>query len=86
VAVLADADRAACMADMMRDLSAERESIGAITKADLRAALNAIDDYMNTNAATMNLAIPQPARAQLTTAQKARLYTAVIRYRWIKGA
>jgi hypothetical protein len=58
----------------------------AVTKADLRAAVDALDDFLNTNAAAINTAIPQPARGALTTTQKAKLLMFVIRQRYVKGA
>lgn len=73
MAVLADAERAAVQALWMR-LNAE--SCG-ITKADLRAAVDALDAFLDTNAATINSAIPQPARGALSSAQKARLLSLV---------
>lgn len=45
-----------------------------ITKDDLRAAINATDDWIDANAAAYNAAIPQPARAQLTSDQKTLLF------------
>jgi len=67
---------------------ADRETgvFGAVTKSDIRAAVNAIDDYLVSNAAAINTAIPQPARGQLTTSQKALLLTYVIRRRYLSGA
>ena len=47
---------------------------------------NALDDFLVTNAAAINSAIPLPARTSLTTAQKARLLRWVVTYRFIKGA
>lgn len=85
MAVLSDQQRAELVADYQRDCSRDRESFGALTKAELRAAADAIDIYLNTNAAAINSAIPQPARGVLTTAQKARLLTAVVRKRYITG-
>ena len=85
MAVLPDADRAAVWADFMRDLSSEREAC-AVIKPDLRAAVDAIDAWLNTNASSLNTAIPQPARANLTTPQKARLLMAVVRKRYLTGA
>ena len=58
----------------------------AVNKTDLRAAFNALDTFFHSNAATINAAIPQPARSNLTTEQKARLLMAVIRKRYIAGA
>jgi len=74
MAVLLDDDRKEVWANWMRE---NNESI-SITKVDLRAAINAIDDWVNTNAAAFNTAIPQPARGVLSARQKARLLTAVV--------
>lgn len=49
-----------------------RENYG-LTKADLLAAVDGLDDYFDTNATAINTAIPQPARGALTTQQKALL-------------
>jgi hypothetical protein len=83
MAVLSDNDRAALWADFMRNFPAG-ESCG-ITKAELRAAVNGLDDYINTNAGAINSAIPQPARGALTTAQKARLLQYVVAKRYLSG-
>jgi molybdopterin-guanine dinucleotide biosynthesis protein len=80
MAVLADNERLALWADLMREMSAAGEAV-SITKADLRAALNAADAWADSNAASYNTAIPQPARGALTARQKARLLTYVIRRR-----
>ena len=73
MAVLPDVDRALISAQWMR---ANTEDCG-ITKVDLRAAVDALDSFLDTNAAAINSAIPQPARGSLTTAQKARLLALV---------
>lgn len=85
MAVLPDADRFATWADLMADMSRDRDPV-AITKADLRAAVDAIDGFLNTNATAINNALPTAAKNGLTTAQKARLLNAVIRRRYITGA
>lgn len=85
MAVLSDTDRAALWAELMRELSADGESI-SITKADLRAAVNAVDAFLSDNASAINSAIPQLARSSLTTAQKARLLMFVVRWRYLSGA
>lgn len=85
MAVLPDADRAGVWAEFMQRLSREAQGI-AITKADLRAAVNALDDFLNTNAAAINTAIPQPARGSLTVAQKALLLMYVVARRYLAGA
>lgn len=85
MAVLPDSDRTAIHAAVMREISKVGESLG-LSKADLRAAINAMDAWANDNAAAFNASIPQPARGALTTAQKARLFSAVIRRRYEVGS
>jgi len=85
MAVLPDADRMEVWAQMMRETSRSGEPL-AVLKADLRAAVNALDGFLNTNAAAINSAIPLPARTALTTPQKARLLMFVIEQRYVKGA
>lgn len=81
MAVLDNATRQALWADLMRDLSDAREGVG-VTKADLRAALNAVDDWVEANSGSFNTAIPQPARSALTARQKAQLLMFVVRRRF----
>jgi hypothetical protein len=73
MAVLSDALRRELWAEFMQ---VNREALG-ITKADLRAAVDAIDTWLDSNAAALNTAIPQPARGALAAAQKARLLALV---------
>lgn len=84
MAVLPDGERAEVCADFQRDKSSLREVVAGVTKADLRAAVNAIDAWLDANAASLNSAIPQPARGALTTQQKLDLILRVLRRR-VKG-
>lgn len=81
MAVLSDPDRAALTAEWQRDPAFRSESC-SITKADLRAAINGLDAYLDSNAIAINNAIPQPARGALTQKQKARLLIYVVRRRY----
>lgn len=54
-----------------------------ITKPELRAAINALDTWLNDNAAAANAALPQPARGALTVEQKAALLSYVIARRYL---
>lgn len=83
MAVLTVQQRIDCAADWQRNF-ALGETI-AVTKVDLKAALDGVDDWVNANAASLNAAIPQPARANLTAAQKARLLVWVVRKRFETG-
>lgn len=82
MAVLSDADRDAVNADFMRTLSPNSETIFGLSKTELRAAVNAADQWADDNAASFNTAIPQPARNALTAKQKARLLVWVVEKRW----
>lgn len=79
MAVLNDETRAAIWAEFQR---ANREQTGALTKADLRAAVNAIDDWIEANASAFNQAIPQPARSALSLKQKAMIFWYCTTRRW----
>jgi hypothetical protein len=69
VAVLPDLDRARIWAWFMR-----RNTDGsAYTKADLRAAVDATDAWIESNAAAFNTALPQPFRGAATAQQKTDL-------------
>jgi hypothetical protein len=82
MAVLSESDRAALWAAWMRENS---ESCG-ITKADLRAAVDAADAWVDANAASFNSALPLPARTTLSSAQKARMLALIVRRRFDVGA
>jgi hypothetical protein len=81
VAVLSDTDRVSVWASLMRAVSDARESV-ALTKIELRAAIDATDDWVNTNAASFNSALPAAARSSLTARQKAWLLVAIITRRF----
>jgi hypothetical protein len=74
MAVLDETTRAGIWADVMRS----DDCPGNITKADLRAAVDATDAWCDANAASFNSAIPQPARGALTAKQKAALLMYVV--------
>jgi hypothetical protein len=49
-----------------------------ITKAELKAASDAIDDWVDANSSGFNTAIPQPARSALSARQKAAIFVRVL--------
>lgn len=71
MAVLDETNRARVCAQMMRQV--ELGSLTGITKTDLRAAVDGVDSWIDTNAAGYNSALPQPARGALTAQQKTLL-------------
>lgn len=82
MAALSDQDRHELHAELMRGIITN----GGLTKAQLRAAVDGIDGYIDANVVAMNAAIPQPARGVLTTAEKARLFALVALRRYERGA
>lgn len=86
MAVLTNNARRELWRSYMQEMSAQQQAVGPITKADLRAAVDALDDFLNTNASAINQAIPQPARSALTVPQKARLLVYVVERRFSEGA
>jgi CBS-domain-containing membrane protein len=46
----------------------------AFDKNDLRAAIDATDDWIDANQASFNAALPQPFRSQATAEQKTLLF------------
>lgn len=86
MAIMSDPDRVAVHKEMMADLSRDRTTVpSAIKKADIRAAVDAADQWASDNAASFNTALPVAFRNNATAAQKAMLLEYVIRKRYILG-
>lgn len=82
MAVLTDQQRADGVATLQRSDSFRSTIWSGVTKADLAAAFNALDSFMDANASAINQAIPLPARTALSTAQKALILTWVVQKRF----
>jgi len=80
MAVLPDAQRKAARSLFVYGPGATHEI--DLSKMDLRAAIDATDEWINDNSASFNTALPEPAKSNLTAAQKARLLMVVIQKRW----
>lgn len=78
MAALTSNDRADVHARWMR----EDGHAQGITKAEGRAAVDAIDQWVEDNTTSFNNAIPLPARTALTAKQKARLLLRVVERRF----
>jgi len=72
VTVLDATNRLRTAAQAMR--GATFGAFAGMTKADVRAAVNACDDFIDTNAAAFNTALPTAARTNLTAQQKLLLF------------
>jgi hypothetical protein len=47
---------------------------GGVTKSDVQAAVDATDSWIDSNAASFNAALPDPAKSVLSGAQKTLLF------------
>lgn len=73
MAALPDADRIEINAKLQRLAQWAAIACG-ITKADLKAAVDATDDWIDANAGSYNSALPLPARTSLNSTQKTLLF------------
>jgi hypothetical protein len=85
MAVLTNEQRQELWATYMSSVSGDGEAVGAFNKNELRTALDAVDDWVNTNQASFNAALPEPFQSEATASQKARLLTGVVGKRFIEG-
>lgn len=76
MAVLDEGDRQNVSAQAQRRWSVEQVTC-AITKAQLKAAVDATDQWIEDNQASYNTALPAAARNNLTLDQKTLLFCAV---------
>lgn len=72
MAVLSDADRIIIWQKLMAQAQCPN-----VLKTDFRAAVNAADDWVDTNAAAFNTTLPTAYKNSATAAQKAALIAAV---------
>lgn len=81
MAALTSAERERVHRLLMRRWSGQREAC-TFTKAELRAAVDAIDTWLEANATTINQQFPAAFRTTATPAQKAAVlsYVAMTRF------
>ena len=82
MAVLPPSERFKVWATFMA--SRQTGPVNDLLKADIRAAVDALDAFLDANASAVNTSIPQPARSRLTAKQKARLLQLVIDQRYLE--
>jgi len=78
MATLSEPIRLVAWADIQRT----EDCPGGVTKADLKAAIDAADNWVDANAAAFNSALPAAARTGMTARQKARLLLHIVSKRW----
>lgn len=73
MAALTSGERAVVMAHIQRPQQSFG-TLGALTKAQLRTAVDETDQWIEDNSSAYNLALSQPARGALTSQQKTLLF------------
>lgn len=74
MALLTEAQRQAVTNVFMRDRSEKRDVLPGVKKTDLRAAIDATDQWIEDNQASYNSALPAVVRTNLSLAQKTLLF------------
>lgn len=77
MAVLPESDRLRIWRGLMRWWSSLRESLASISKDDIKAAVDAADQWMDDNTVSFNSALPATFRTNSTASQKWLLFLAV---------
>ncbi len=78
MAELSSTERKALWASLMSELSNSRAVLAGLNKNDLRAAVDALDDGLDSVVTTVNSLIPEPAKSGLTARQKLRLFLTIL--------
>ena len=86
MAVLTNEQRQEVADEFMALISRKRQPFGAVAKADIRAAVNALDGWYNANAAAINSALPEPFKTEASTPHKAHMNNLLLTKRYITGA
>lgn len=86
MAALTSPERILVGAQFQSDSSQTRDPLPGLLKADIQAAIVAIDDWVVANAASFNTALPAAAKTNLTASQKAALLSRVLKRRYETGA
>ncbi len=74
--ILSEIDRAQVWRGLMRFWSRRAEAL-SVNKADLQAAVDATDTWIENNQVSFNTALPAAAKNNLTQSQKTLLFCAV---------
>ena len=76
MAALTDQQRISIWAEFMQQASRDRQTL-SLTKPELRAAVDATDQWIEDNVSSFNTALPAAARTALSAQQKALMFFAV---------
>lgn len=76
MATLSEADRLRVWRGFMRYASSQGMELDGMVKSDLKAAIDATDDWIDANQSSFNTALPSAAQTNLTLAQKTIMFCA----------
>lgn len=82
MAVLPDSDRLKIWRAFMRYMSKPGSDGQAWTKAELKTAVDAVDQWVDDNSISFNNALPNPFKTSATAGQKSLLLVAVVLMRY----
>lgn len=77
MATLSEQDRQRIWRGLMRYWSNLRVPISSLNKNELRNAVDATDNWIESNQGSFNNALPEPAKSNLSQAQKTLLFCVV---------
>jgi hypothetical protein len=77
MAKLTDVERRIATKQWILKVFVEPDAVATLTSPDIKAAMDAADDWAEAQAAAYNAALPQPFRGAATADQKAILLAAV---------
>lgn len=60
-------------------------TVGDCAKADIRSAVDNLDDWITNSAPTLDQGIPEPARSALDGHQKTKLFLLIVQERYAEG-
>ena len=80
--VLSEEKREAIWSKFMNEVPG---TVGNCTKADLKDAVDALDDWITNSAPTLDQGVPEPARSALDPHQKTKLFLLIVEERYAEG-
>ena len=84
MATLLDGDRGDVWAEIMQELSDKHFPAG-FNKTDLRAAVDAADQWVSDNESSYNTSLPEPFKSTASAKGKALVLTYVLVKRYVRG-
>lgn len=82
MATLSENFREQISVTIQSEISSDSISVGSMTSSDIRAAVDATDDWQDSNAVSYNIALPSAAQSNLSAILKNRLFNLVAKVRW----